>query len=100
TRPSRGIFALAPVQEFLQDVVLSSRNPLLDYCRRARGRQRADRSRHHALGDGACAFLWVLMFTSGWIRQLSSGAGRSVAAAAYDTRSVERYQSQIAPSSA
>jgi len=100
TRPSRGIFALAPVQEFLQDVVLSSRNPLLDYCRRDTVRQLAERSRHHALGDGACAFLWVLMFTSGWIRQLSSGAGRSVAAAAYDRSGVERYQSQIAPSSA
>jgi hypothetical protein len=40
------------------------------------------------------------MFTSGWMRQLSSGAGRSVAGAAYDTSGVERHQSQIAPSSA
>jgi asparagine synthase (glutamine-hydrolysing) len=74
TRSPRAIFALAPIQAFLHDVVLSSRNALLDYCKRDTVRQLVERSCHHALGDGACAFLWVLMFTSGWMRQLSSGA--------------------------
>lgn len=81
TRPARALFALAAVQEFLHEVVLSPHNALLDYCRPETVRQLVEQSRHHSLGDGAYNFLWVLAFTSGWLRQLSRGATRSLAAA-------------------
>ena len=81
TRRARATFALAPVQEFLHDVVLSPHNPVLDYCQPEAVRYLAERSRHRPLGDGANAFLWVLMFTSGWVRQVSTGAERSLVAA-------------------
>ena len=71
----------AAVQEFLHDVVLSPHNVLLDYCEPETVRQLVERSRHHVLGDGVYSFLWVLMFTSGWLRQLPSGGERSLAAA-------------------
>ena len=81
TRPPRATFAQAAVQEFLHEVVLSPHNVLLDYCEPETVRQLVERSRHHVLGDGVYSFLWVLMFASGWLRQLPSGAERALAAA-------------------
>ena len=59
---------------------LSPHNVLLDYCRPETVRRLVERSRQHAFRDGAYSFLGVLMFTSGWLRQLPSGAERSLAA--------------------
>lgn len=74
TRPARALFALAPVQEYLHEVVLSPQNALLHYCRPRPVRHLVERSRHRSLSVGAYNFLWALTFTSGWLRQLSSGA--------------------------
>ncbi len=95
TRSPRALFTSAPVQEFLHDVVLSRSNALLDYCNRETVRQLVERSRHHALGDGACDFLWALMFTSGWMRQLSGGGERSAGAPASDADGVALYGSRF-----
>jgi len=81
TRPAHATFALPAVQEFLHEVVLSRHNALLDYCRPETVRDLVQRSPHGSLGVGAYSFLWVLMFSSGWLCQTFSGAERSRRAA-------------------
>lgn len=81
TRPAHATFALASVQEYLHEVVLSRDNELLDYCRPEVVRRLVERSSRSSLGVGAYSFLWVLMFGSGWLRQTAAEAGRSRAAA-------------------
>ena len=81
TRPPLDTFAQASVQEFLHEVVLSPHNVLLDYCQPETLRHLVERSQHHALGGGAYSFLSALMLTSGWLRQVPSGAERALAAA-------------------
>jgi asparagine synthetase B (glutamine-hydrolysing) len=71
TPPYRQMFASAAVQEFLHDVVLSARNPLIGFCRIENVRKMVDRARRNqSLSIGTCDFLWALAFTSGWLQQL------------------------------
>lgn len=77
TRPAHATFALPAVQQFLHEVVLSRHNVLLDYCRPDVVRQLVERSPHRVLGASAYSFLWVLMFSSGWLRQSVTGPDRA-----------------------
>lgn len=71
TPPYRQMFASAAVQEFLRDVVLSARNPVIEFCRIENVRAMVDRARRNqSLSVGACDFLWALTFTSGWLQQV------------------------------
>lgn len=81
TRPAHAMFAQAAVQEYLRDVVLSRDNVVLDYCRPDIVRYLVERSPHGSLGVGAYSFLWMLMFVSGWLRQIASSAERPRVAA-------------------
>ena len=71
TPPYREVFASMPLQTYLHDIVLSTNNPVLAFCR-------ADRIREMvALTEGgsglsatAYDFLWTLTFTSCWLNQL------------------------------
>ncbi|MGE5837765.1 MAG: asparagine synthase-related protein [Acidobacteriota bacterium] len=65
---ARAMFASAPVQEFLRDVVVSPNNPLSDFCRIDVVRRLVDRARHHSLSVGAHEFLWAFAFASAWLR--------------------------------
>ena len=66
---ARAMFASAPVQEFMYEVVLSPGNPLADYCRIDVVRRLVERARRHSLSVGAHIFLWTLAFASAWLRQ-------------------------------
>jgi asparagine synthase (glutamine-hydrolysing) len=69
--PKRQMFAAVSMQEFLGEVVMSPRNPLLGFCRPAVVRKMIERSRQgQPLSSAAYNFLWVLAFASGWLRQL------------------------------
>lgn len=68
--PFPDMLASAPVQDYLHNVVLSKQNPLIDFCRIDKVRHMVDRARlRQSLSVGAYNFLWVLAFTSGWLRQ-------------------------------
>ena len=79
TRPAHAVFALDGVQDYLNDVVLSPRNPLLDYCHAATVRRLVARARTRPLGAGAYNFLWALTFASGWLQQSPRAAAPSPA---------------------
>jgi len=71
TPPYKEIFGSKPFQDFLHDVVLSPRNPLIAFCRIENVTTMIERARHHqSLSIGACDFLWALTFSSGWLDQL------------------------------
>jgi asparagine synthase (glutamine-hydrolysing) len=71
----RELLGSAAVQEFLRDVVLSVRNPWLDFCRRDNVSEMVERARRRrTLSPGACDFLWTLTFASGWFNQLPTAA--------------------------
>jgi asparagine synthase (glutamine-hydrolysing) len=71
--PKRQMFAAVSMQEFLGEVVMSPRNPLLGFCRPAVVRTMIEQSRQgHSLSSAAYNFLWVLAFASGWLHQLTS----------------------------
>jgi asparagine synthetase B (glutamine-hydrolysing) len=70
---ARAMFASAPLQQFMHDVVLSPGNPLADYCRIDVVRRLVERARRHSLSVGAHIFLWTLAFASAWIRQQPAG---------------------------
>jgi asparagine synthase (glutamine-hydrolysing) len=76
SRPAHATFALASVQECLRDVVLSRNNVLLDYCRPRAVRALVERSPRHCLGTGAYSFLWTLLFSSAWLRQIAIAPAR------------------------
>lgn len=70
TPPYHGLFASAPLQHLLHDVVLSSDNPLLDFVDRDAVEKLVAQTRPpHSLSDGALDFLWALGFASGWLLQ-------------------------------
>lgn len=73
---SRAMFASAPIQDFLHDVVLSPHNSLADYCRVEVVRRLVDRARHDTLSVGAHIFLWTLAFASAWVRQQAEAGPR------------------------
>ncbi|MFC1452892.1 asparagine synthase-related protein [Verrucomicrobiota bacterium] len=83
--PVSEIFADAGMSEFVADFVLSSRNPVsgcLDLRRTAR--MFADARAGKALSIGVRNFLWSVVFTSAWLRQIDGSlredgpvAGRS-----------------------
>ena len=89
TPPYREMFADAPVQEFLHDVVLASTNPLLGFCRPGSVRRLVDGARRGTLNGGAYDFLWTLAFTAGWITQLPSKS-RQLAVPAAAVQGAER----------
>jgi asparagine synthetase B (glutamine-hydrolysing) len=71
TPPYRQMFASSDIQEFLRDVVLSPKNPLIDFCRIDNLKVMIERARRNqSLSIGVCDFLWALSFTSGWLQQL------------------------------
>ena len=71
TPPYRATLASAPLQEFLHDVVLQPHNPLLEWCDLPTIRGLVTRAGSGAhLSAGAIDFLWTLVFTTGWLRQL------------------------------
>lgn len=71
TPPFNEMLAHETMQDFLRGVVLSSRNPLLAFCRVDVIRHLADRTaRGQGTSWGAQKFLWTLMFASGWLNQL------------------------------
>lgn len=71
TPPYRELFASAPLQTYLHDIVLSQQNRLLDFCRVPRIRQMVMLARRgRRLSPGVHDFLWALTFASGWLHQL------------------------------
>ena len=75
TPPYREIFASAPIQDFLHNVVLSLRNPLIAFCQLDKVRKMIERARkQQPLSFGAFDFLWALTFSSGWFDQLPKRA--------------------------
>jgi asparagine synthase (glutamine-hydrolysing) len=83
TPPYRTTLASAPLQAFLNDVVLAPDNPMLEFCHVPTIRALVTRVGSGAeLSAGGVDFLWTLAFTSGWLRQLPrarSAEHRSVA---------------------
>jgi asparagine synthetase B (glutamine-hydrolysing) len=71
TPPQKDLLATPAMREFLHDVALSQRNPLLAYCRTDIVRQIVElMQRGQPLGESARDFLWALAFTSGWLAQV------------------------------
>ena len=69
--PFQEILTYPSIQRFLRSVVISKDNPLIDFYRMEIVRQMIERAQHgQSLSIGAYSFLWVLMFISGWLRQL------------------------------
>ena len=70
TPPFKEMLTLPSMQEFLRNVVMSRENPLIDFCRTDTVEKIIERSAHgKPLSSGVYNFLWVLIFTSGWLRQ-------------------------------
>lgn len=71
TPPYKQIFGSKPVQDFLHDVVLSPRNPLLAFCQVDNVKKMIERARNdQSLSFGTYDFMWALTFSSGWLDQL------------------------------
>jgi len=59
------------MQSFLRDVVMSSTNPLFEFCDPRVVRELVERAAAgRGISNGAERFLWSLMFTTGWLSQL------------------------------
>lgn len=69
-RTKQRMFRHAAMQEYLGTMVLSPQNPLMDFVRPGVVRRMIERTRNgRSLSSPAYNFLWVLMFTSGWLAQ-------------------------------
>ena len=71
--PFNDVFTDAAVRAIVGDVVLSPRNPVMDFCRRRNVEQvfwRAEERR--SLNVGAQRFVWAFTFLSLWLSQLDS----------------------------
>jgi len=72
--PHRELLGSTPLQEFVQETVLSRSNPLMDFFQRDKVTQIIERAhKHENLCPGAYEFLWTLSFASGWFSQLPPG---------------------------
>jgi len=79
--PYRELFADGAVQGVLHEHVLRPDNPLLEHCRPGGLAALVSRTRRgEPVNIGAYYFLWVLLFTSEWLRQQRS-AGAALRAA-------------------
>jgi asparagine synthase (glutamine-hydrolysing) len=75
TPPFKQILASPGMRHFVNDVVLSPYNPLLEFCHTNVIRQMFKRAdEQQSLSDGAHKFLWALVFTSLWVSQLEHRA--------------------------
>lgn len=75
---ARAVFRSPPVQEFLQDVVLSAHNPLREFCRMGVVRDLIERARHDGLSVGAHSFLWTVAFVTAWLGSRDQDRGDAV----------------------
>jgi asparagine synthase (glutamine-hydrolysing) len=83
TPPYREMFASAPLQEFLHEVVLAD-DRLLASCDPDRVRHMVRQTRGpRPLSSGAYEFLWALTFTAGWLAQQPTGERREPAEASF-----------------
>ncbi|MBI1879017.1 MAG: hypothetical protein HYR94_12500, partial [Chloroflexi bacterium] len=71
TSPFQEILTHDSMREFVRSVVLARDNPLLDFCQIDVVKQMIRRAEQgQTLNVEAHKFLWGLIFTSGWLRQL------------------------------
>lgn len=69
--PIREILTYSSMQNFIRDEVMKERNPLTQYCHMDTVKMMVERAQKgYPLSNGTYNFLWVLIFTSGWLNQM------------------------------